>query len=153
MRNAIVIATKFMPIMFFLGACSGPVGPIAGSKLEGSPAQWPDDWSFTHDYENFLLETNPNDPYSVTVWAVDIGSVLYVTAVDSDSQWAQNIANNPLVVVGVAGKLYAARAHEITDPNEMDPVGLRYGTKYEMSEEEGANIIDSGGIIYRLSSR
>ena len=153
MRNAITIATKFMPIVFFLGACSGPVGPVAGTKLEGTPTQWPEDWSFSHDQENFLLETNPNDPYSVTVWAVDLDSELYITAVDPDSRWVQNISQNPLVIIAVAGKLYAGRAHVVTDPSEMGPVGLRYGTKYEMTEEEGTHIFDDGGIIYRLSSR
>lgn len=129
------------------------MGPIAGNKLEGTTSTWPDDWSFSGEYENLLLETNPEDPYSVTVWAVDVEGELYITAVDPDSRWVQNIAQNSDVVVGVAGKLYPGRAHVITDPAEMNPVGLRYGTKYEMPPEEGANILEDGGVIFRLSAR
>ena len=148
MRNAIAFATTFM-----LCACGGPMGPIAGNKLEGTLAEWPEDWSFTADRENFLLETNPEDPYSVTIWAVDVDGDLYITAVDSNSRWVQNIMQNSDVLVAVAGKLYPGRAHVVTDPNEMTPVGSRYGSKYEMSPEEGANILEEGGVIFRLSSR
>ena len=148
MRNAIALATTLM-----LCACSVPVGPIAGSKLEGTPAEWPDDWSFSERHENFLLETNSKDPYSVTVWAVDVDGELYITAVSPENQWVKNLQMDPFVVIALDGKLYSGRAHVISDQQEMANVGKRYGTKYEMSADEGASIIDEGGIIYRLSPR
>ena len=148
MRNAIALATTFM-----LCACSGPVGPIAGKKLEGTPTDWPVNWTFSEEYENFFIETDADDPYSVTVYAVDVDDELYVTAVNPESRWVRNIGKNSAIVIGLAGKLYAGRAHIVNDPAEMESVGRRYGTKYEMSAAEGASIIDEGGIIYRLSAR
>ena len=152
MRNALALA-PVLSMAFMLSACGGPVGPIAGKALDGTPTNWPSDWSFSEDNENILLETNPTDPYSVTLWAVDVGNDLYITAVDPESQWVRNLQQDSAVTVCITGKLYAGRAHVVTNSDEMDAVGKRYGTKYEMSPEEGASIIEEGGIIFRLSAR
>lgn len=149
MRKAITLATSAL----LLCACSGPVGPIAGGELGGESADWPTDWTFTQDSENILLQTNSADPYSVTLWAVDVDNILYVTAVNPESQWVQNLTQDAHVVIGVAGKLYQGRAHRVMDNDEIARVGERYSEKYEMTPEEGANIIEEGGIIYRFAPR
>ena len=88
MRFTVVVLT------LMLSACDGPMGPIAGGKLEGAQQPWPDNWQFTENTENVLLETNPTDPYSVTLWGVAIGETFYVVAarpksrpVASDNGW------------------------------------------------------------------
>ena len=58
MRKTFLVLTSIILVC----ACSGPMGPIAGGALEGTPTPWPDDWAFTDEIENVLLETNPEDP-------------------------------------------------------------------------------------------
>ena len=55
MRNAVLVLFS----LALASACSGPMGPIPGGELQGTPAPWPEDWSYTDDIENVLLQTRP----------------------------------------------------------------------------------------------
>jgi hypothetical protein len=126
------------------------MGPIAGGVLEGEVAAWPSDWSFTSEIDNVLLETNPDDPYSVTVWGVAHEGSFFVAAAQKDNQWAQYIAQNENVRLSIEGVLYDARAIAITDVDEIKAVSPSYIQKYEI-EYEG-NFIEEG-TLYRLEPR
>ncbi|XOV83891.1 MAG: hypothetical protein ACFHXK_02005 [bacterium] len=147
MRNAIVALFG----LFILSGCSGPLGPIAGGELEGKPIQWPEDWSYTNDIENVLLQTNPEDPYSVTIWIVVADGVPYIAASDSDARWVRNIQENPEVILSVDGKLINARTSQVVVQNEIYKVAEQYVQKYEMEQEEFVEAED--GIAFRLSPR
>ncbi|NKC00529.1 MAG: hypothetical protein GKR90_18845 [Pseudomonadales bacterium] len=149
MRNAISVATT----AFLLCACSSPVGPIAGGKLEGTEAEWPQDWIFTDSEDNIFLETNPNDPYSVTLWGVSLDNDFFIAAVNPSSKWAENLAQDNNVVISVTGELYRGRAHPVSEVALMNRIGQRYHEKYDMEREEGETFMEDGGTLYRLSPR
>jgi hypothetical protein len=149
MRNAITLATT----AFLLCACSGPVGPIAGGELEGTQASWPDDWAFTDTEDNILLETNSNDPYSVTLWGVSLDRDFFIAAVSPNAKWAEHLVQDNSVVVSVAGNLYHGRAHQVTDPDLINRIGNRYHEKYDMEDEEDKTFMEDGGMLFRLSPR
>ena len=148
MRTSFVTAACLLA-----AACGNPIGPIAGGKLDGQDAAWPDDWQFSDVHENVLLETDPTDPYSVTVWGVHAGSHFYVTAADGDSRWVTNIYTNNEVVLSVSGRLYAASASEVMDEEELARVLDAYIGKYDISPEEGTDFIEQGGVVFRLTAR
>ncbi len=132
-------------------ACSVPMGPIAGGELDGTPTPWPDDWLFTDEIENVLLETNPNDPYSVTVWMVVDNNQPYVAAASTESQWARNISENQNVVLSIEGMLYDAAATSVTTREELDRVINAYLVKYEIETQE--DFVQEGGVLFRLTQR
>ena len=131
MRQALMVS-----LLFGVTACGGPMGPIPGGELPGEVVAWPQDWLFTNEIENFLLETNPNDPYSVTIWAVTTGDVLYFVGVSGDSTWVTNILGDNRVRLAVNDHLYAARAAPVSDPAELDAVRAAYVSKYDLGEED-----------------
>ncbi len=132
MRNAVLV-------LFSLGlasACSGPMGPIPGGELQGTPEPWPEDWSYTEDIENVLLQTRPEDPYSVTIWIALVDYNAFIVAGDEDSTWVQNIRANPNVVLSVNGKLINARVSDVTANEELNNGIQAFLNKYQMDEED-----------------
>ncbi len=134
-----------------LGACSSPMGPIAGGKLEGETTAWPDDWSFTDSIENVLLETNPMDPYSVTIWCVTVDKRIFIAGVSQENTWVQNIDANNAVVLGIQQWLYKAYAIRIPANEVPAAVGDAYVRKYDRDPDD--NFIEEGGIIFELVQR
>lgn len=147
MRNAAVMLLS----IGFICACSAPVGPISGGALEGDQATWPDDWAFADDTENVLLQTNPDDPYSVTIWTVTSAGNLYIAAMSKDSKWAKNMTQNPNVIISIEGNLFDARATVVTDRLESELVSQAYFEKYEFDSAE--NFDEDEGLVFRLSQR
>ena len=75
--------------VLLLSACGAPLGPIPGGKLEGELSAWPVNWDHAEDCENVLLETDPEDPYSVTIWGVGVEDEFFVGASSRSNQWAR----------------------------------------------------------------
>lgn len=134
--------------MLAISGCSGPVGPIAGGILEGAPKPWPQDWSFTADYENVLLQTNSAEPYSVTLWGVYVDEHFYVASSDQQNRWALNLKNDPKVVLSIEGNLYSGVGIVVTDAAEAAQVLEQYSLKYDFYSDEGEA---NEGIIFRLT--
>lgn len=148
MRNA---ATALLVV--FATACGAPIGPIAGGELQGTEMPWPRDWTFTDDIENVLLETNPDDPYSVTVWGVSSANAFYVAGASRDSRWVQNMLHNAQVTLSVDGNLYVGRASRVIDAQELRRVGDAFTAKYDIDTSETSSFFEDGGIIFRLNDR
>ncbi len=156
MRNAARSGLKSAVIALLISAvlgCGAPMGPIPGGALEGPASPWPDDWSFTVDIENVLLETNPEDPYSVTVWGVFVEDSFYVAGASSESRWVDNVLQQSEVRLAISGTLYEGRASRVIDEGELRAVGDAYTAKYDIETGESSTFIEDGGIIFRLSSR
>jgi hypothetical protein len=149
MRKAVALAT----VTAVLCACGGPIGPVPGAKLDGELVVWPTDWSFTDEHENVLLETNPTDPYSVTMWGVSLDQDFFIAASDPQARWVTFIAQDNRIVLSVAGQLYAGRADLVVDSAIINRIGDRYGSKYGLDEEQAQQFAADGGLIYRLTSR
>ena len=138
----------FLSCVFATAACSGPIGPIAGGALEGNQQPWPQEWAFADDCENVLLQTNPADPYSVTLWGVSIGENFYVASSDHATNWATNLDKDPTIILGIEGNLYAGAAQRVADPEEIAEVLKKYSLKYDFYLDESE---ETNGVIYRLN--
>ena len=110
MQNLLSMSLSPLPIWvagaMLLSSCGAPLGPIPGGKLQGNIEAWPKDWSHAEDVENILLETNPDDPYSVTIWGLGIDDAIFVGASKRSNQWAENLETNPKAIIDVDGTLY-----------------------------------------------
>ena len=94
----------------------GPLGPIPGPKLRGTLVEEPvADWSSIGAVKVIQIETDPEDPYSVSTWVTRVGNQIYVFASDDESPWVQNIIQDPLVRVRIEGRIHGLRALGVTD--------------------------------------
>lgn len=139
--------------LLLLSGCGQPMGPIAGGKLTGELQAWPEDWSFTDDIEEVLLEVDPEDPYSITLWGVQDGAHFYVAGASMESRWVQKLVADSNTVLSIEGKLYLSRATRVVDPAVMETVMQAYGTKYDLDREDGEDFIEDGGMIFQLAKR
>ena len=154
-REAIVTMTRALFTLACVGAlygCSGPMGPVAGGKLEGEVAPWPEDWGLSDNVENVLLETRPNDPYSVTLWGVYRDRDFIVGAAELDNRWAQNILADPRVVLAIEGVLYEGRAELVSATDENTAIADLFMRKYEIEDWEEFTG-DREGAFFRISAR
>ncbi len=125
------------------------MGPIPGGALEGEEIAWPEDWSFTDNVENVLLQTDPEDPYSVTIWCIARENTLYFAAADKESQWVRNINDNSEVTLSVNTRLIRGTASIVTGRAEAEPVIQAYLQKYEIDSRE--DFVQEDGVLFRLS--
>ena len=59
----------------------GPLGPFPGPKLTGPVVEEPvADWSSIDAVKVVQIETDPEDPYSVSTWITRVGNEIYVFA-------------------------------------------------------------------------
>ena len=133
-----------------LFGCSAPIGPIPGGTLSGELASWPENWAHVEDRENVLLQTNPEDPYSVTIWGLGLGSDFYIAASKRTNRWAQYLEADPSVVLNVDGKLYEATASRVSGAEEALPVSVAFRAKYDV---QGHRDFENEGSFYRLTAR
>ena len=124
------------------------MGPVAGGKLDGEPTPWPNDWTFTDEFENVLLQTDPEDPYSVTLWGVAVEDQFFIAGQSRDSRWCKKILEDARVVVSVQGQLYSGLAYEETNPEVLQRVLDAYITKYDFDIDELDE--DDDGIVFQL---
>lgn len=134
--------------LILLAGC-GPFLVIPGGKLEGAPAEPPGDWSFTDDVSTIQLETNPQDPYSVNIWAVGMGPVLYVHAGANRSTWVEHMEADPQVRVRIEEDIYTLRASRVEGQDEFDRFSDAYEKKYGSRPR---NEVVSEAYLFRLSA-
>lgn len=132
-----------------LAAC-GPMGPVPGGAIDGDSTFAPPSWASSDAVEVITLETNPEKPYSVNIWAVGIDPFLYVGASDSDSTWAQNIQQDHRVRVRIGDAIYDLKAVQVDDPATQEVVRKAFIRKYDMDPEEAAF---EGAALFRLERR
>lgn len=133
-----------------LAGCSEPFIVFAGGKLSGEPEAPPADWSALADEETFQLETRPNDPYSVNIWAVGIGEDVYIGTGPDGTNWSGHIDDDPRVKLRVGETLYPLLAHAVTNREERGRVARAYADKYGLDQDE--NWLKDA-LVYRLDRR
>ena len=69
------------------------------------------------------IETNPSDPYSVTVACTLVGGEMYVNAGGSEKPWAKNIVDDPNVRVRIDGRIHDLRGIRVEDEAEIARFG------------------------------
>ncbi len=135
--------------LFLIAGC-GPFLLLPGGKLDGTLAPAPNNWSFCHRVKTVQLETRPEDPYSVNIWAVGMGPLLYVHAGANRSNWVEHIEADSDVRVRVADQLYALRASRVEGQDEFTRFSDAYEEKYG-SRPRNENAAEA--YLFRLEAR
>lgn len=135
-------------VLLLIVGC-GPFLLLPGGKLDGATKPAPSDWSNTVDVDTVQLETNPNDPYSVNIWAVGMGPVLYVHAGANRSRWVENMQTNHAVRVRIEDDIYELQATRVEAQDEFDRFSDAYQEKYG-SRPRNENIVEA--YLFRLEA-
>lgn len=138
-----------MSVLLFVVGC-GPLLVIPGGRLDGVPAPAPNDWSFIDEVDTVQLETRPEDPYSVNIWAVGMGPIAYVHAGANRSSWVEHMEANSEVRIRVEGNLYEVRASRVEDQDEFERFSDAYEQKYG-SRPRNENVTEA--YLFRLEAR
>ena len=102
------------------------------------------------EIETVQLETNPDDPYSVNLWVVNLDSGLYIAAGGGETRWSKQISIDPKVRLRINHKIYELRASSVDNNEELEEVRRAYLDKYAM-ESDSAQFNDSR--VFRLDQR
>ena len=121
-----IVAMLVLPCFL---AC-GPTLLLPGGALSGTSSPPPSDWAWTDEVSTIQLETRPEDPYSVNLWAVGIDQKLYVHAGANYSAWVENLEGDSTVRVRIDGKIYQLAASRVKDQKEFDIFSDAYESKY-----------------------
>ncbi|XOV84618.1 MAG: hypothetical protein ACFHXK_05760 [bacterium] len=120
-----------LAVLIVLGGCSGPLLWLPGGALSGpeaplSAAPVPAEGGV------LVLETRPENPYSVNIGYTVIDGQIYVDPA-AERQWYQYMAANPEVRIRLEGSqsVYPALAVAVEDPQllarfEPDRMVLRF---------------------------
>ena len=135
--------------LLLIAGC-GPILLLPGGRLEGATAPTPNDWSFSDEVATVQLETRPEDPYSVNLWAVGMGPLLYVHAGANRSRWVEHLEVNPDVRVRVEDSLYELRASRVDGQQEFTRFSDAYEAKYG-SRPRNENVAEA--YLFRLKAR
>ncbi len=138
-----------MSSLFLVASCA-PFLLLPGGKLEGTAAPTTSDWAFTDEVKTVQLETRPEDPYSVNIWAVGMGPLLYVHAGAKRSRWVENMEANPDVRVRIEDKLYDLQASRVEGQDEFTRFSNAYEEKYG-SRPRNENVMEA--YLFRLEAR
>jgi len=146
------VSFQFLALPLVLAAlgCNGPIGLLPGGELDGEARPAPTDWTFAGDYGTVQLETRPEDPYSVNIAFTVLDGRLYINAGDTETQWVENIASNPLVRLRMDGVLYDLRAERVMDAVEIAAFAGAW-TSQSMFRRDPTGLDEVW--IYRLVSR
>ncbi len=145
-RSGIVV----LVLVVFLAGCSGPTLLLPGGRLSGPTAPVPSDWAFTDDVSTIQIETRPEDPYSVNIWAVGLERHLYLHAGGNRTTWIEHLEADPRLRARVAGTLYELEASRVRDAEEFARFADAYEAKYG-SRPRNENITEI--YVYRLAAR
>ena len=125
-----------LSLSLLLAGCSEPFTVFTGGALSGEQSTAPDDWAALAEIETMQLETRPADPYSVNIWAVGIGSDLYVGTGPDGTRWSQYLQEDRQVRFRAEGKVYALHAQPVVEPEERRRVAEAYVEKYDLDSDE-----------------
>ncbi len=155
MVATVVWGPRLLAGLLFVCAACGPLGPVPGGRLSGQVVSTPvTDWTFLNDQPTIELETRPDDPYSVTVWCVSLGSRLYVGAGGPRRRWANALLQDPSARVRVGGSLYPRSAVRVTDRAEIEAYVNALARKYPDTDASLQDFLpldaEPAAILFRL---
>jgi hypothetical protein len=136
--------------IFLLGACSEPFIVFAGGSLDGDVADPPSEWSILAEIETVQLETQPDDPYSVNVWAAAVASDVYIATGENGTTWSEHFDVNRDVRLRIDGQIFDLEAVRVDDPAELQRVSAAYVGKYGLERDD--NWVTTGQV-FRLDRR
>ena len=148
-RRPSVFGAGVLMWLVFAG-CGGPFFLLPGGALEGETAATPKSWGFTDEISTIQVETRPEDPYSINIWAVGVDAYRSLHAGASRTTWIEYMVVDPLVQARIDGTIYERRADKVEDAAEFARFADAYEVKYGM-RPRNENIAES--YVYRLGAR
>ena len=128
-----------------LAVSCGPSDQRPGTWIRGEVATDPvSDWGFTADVPEVHVETRTwyGIPHSVTTVCASTGEALYVPSVyfeggefPDERRWNRNVARDPRVRLGIAGRIHERTAVLVTDPDERATALRAFAAKYPFWQE------------------
>ncbi len=125
------VKNLLLPLWLILLTGCDPVFMLPGGKLSGSTAEIPADWSLLREIDTIQLETRPADPYSVNIWAIGLGQLIYVHAGANHASWVQHMEADPRVRLRVGDQIYDLLAERVTGTDEFAQFADAYEVKYD----------------------
>ena len=105
---SILIVILFLSIAYSFR--TDPIMMISGKKLSGMELPYPESWEFTNAYPTIKVETNPEDPHSVTTLCFIREGKLIIPSQDGNTKvWPKYVLKNNHVRIKVGDKVYPVR--------------------------------------------
>jgi len=117
-------------LLILTAGCGGPFLLLPGGELDGAVTPTPSDWAFTDEVSTIQIETNPADPYSVNIWAVGVGSSVYLHAGGNRTTWVEHLEADPNLRIRVEDKLFELAATRVESEGEFAQFADAYEQKY-----------------------
>ena len=88
-----------------------PIAIVSGKQLVGEEKAYPADWAFASEHMFVKVESNPDDPHSVTTMYLIIDDKLHIPAQKGHTkQWPSNVIADPRVRIKIGDDIYPAKA-------------------------------------------
>ena len=136
--------------LFAAAGCSEPFGFIPGGELEGEVEPAPADWTHLEERHSVQLEIRPGSPYSINMWAVGIGTDVYVATREDGTRWTEYLEDTPHVRVRVDAAIHELVAVRVHDHHERHAVSTAFAAKYDLHPSD--NWV-ADGQVFRLDRR
>ena len=140
--------TLLLLLTILLAGCD--LIPFSGGALSGTPTEPPADWTEAASPDVIELETNPQNPYSVKLWIIGMGSDLYVHAGANRATWVEHIEQDANVRLLIDEALFELKAVRVESAEEFEAFAEVYEEKYG-NRPRNENVNEA--YLFRLSSR
>lgn len=151
-----IVIVGLIAIVLFLDTfggkfLDGPIGPIRGGAFVGSvnPETNPD-WSQIG--QEIQIEIRPEEPWSLTVWAVEHEGALYIPHASGRlRRWVPVAMADPRIRVRTGGQIYEQMLERLPDDAAVRPVVLqKIAKKYGFDTDGG----DDGSVwLFKVTPR
>jgi hypothetical protein len=85
---------------------------ISGKHLSGDEFVYPEDWLFTNEFQTIKVETNPENPHSVTTLCfVREGKLIIPAQEGHTKQWPQYALEDNRARIKVGDHIYPVRPY------------------------------------------
>ncbi len=142
-------------LLVVLAASCAEYLPFSGGALQGQVVAAPATWDQVADIDIIQFETQPEEPYSVNLWVVEMDNLLYVHSGANRTDWVVHIEQDDRVRLGTNGSIFELTAERMVpekagDEDEFLRLAERYKAKYGNYPRN----MNLGEIyLYRLSRR
>ncbi len=138
-------------------AVAGPLGPVPGIRLGGTPSPAPAQWSDIVLPHNVQLRTTGGLlPRVVNIWVVESDNTLFIVG-EKGSGWVNGTLNEPQVDLRIGDNRYplVATAQETVDLHVYQKYIDRYRADYPdiIAGMPKAEEVGDAAVIFRLNRR
>ena len=137
MKNWIAkyIGLPVLALVLILGMAyafrTDPIMMLSGKSLSGEELAYPEDWLFTNEYPTIKVETNPENPHSVTTLCFIREGTLIIPAQEGHTKkWPQYVLEDNRVRIKVGDNIYPARLTLVEKDAKIKEMGPFIAIKF-----------------------